>query len=58
MYRLMYDSVIDSFVDHTVIKIENNMHITADESNYEYQEYLEWINKGNIPQEWNPNATK
>jgi hypothetical protein len=54
----MYDSVIDSFVDHTVIKIENNMHITADESNYEYQEYLEWINKGNIPQEWNPNATK
>jgi hypothetical protein len=45
----MYDSIIEEFVDHTIIRIEDNMHITADEANYEYQAYLAWVTEGNTP---------
>lgn len=52
MYRLMYDSLLESVVDHTVIRIADNMHITADESNPEYQAYLAWVAEGNEAQPW------
>lgn len=52
MYRLMYDSILESVVDHTIIRIADNMHITADESNSEYQAYLAWVAEGNTAEEW------
>jgi hypothetical protein len=49
----MYDSIVAKFVDHTIIRIEDNMNITADEGNSEYRAYLSWVAEGNTAEEWN-----
>jgi hypothetical protein len=40
----------------TILKLENNFLISfiEDESNSEYQKYLEWLEEGNEPLPWPP----
>ena len=33
----------------TVLRVADNAHIPFDPANRDYQEYLEWLGKGNIP---------
>lgn len=37
--------------DNHIKKIDGNVFIPFDINNREYQEYLEWVNQGNVPQE-------
>jgi len=53
MYKILTDSSGD-IVPETVqciLRIEDNAYIPIDEDNKDYQEYLEWVAKGNTPEE-------
>ncbi len=41
---------IDGFTPSTVIR-SDGVQIPKDEANTDYQEYLEWVAKGNTPEE-------
>lgn len=34
-----------------IIKLDTNLHIPLDLDNTDYQEYLEWLDEGNTPEE-------
>tara|TARA_B110000483_G_scaffold237606_1_gene312651 strand:+ start:974 stop:1150 length:177 start_codon:yes stop_codon:yes gene_type:complete len=56
MYRILTDSSRDIVPDKTVqciLRIEDNAFIPMNESNKDYQEYLEWLAEGNTPEEAN-----
>lgn len=40
--------------DNTIFDTEKNWFIPADEGNIQYQEYLEWLAAGNIPDPKDP----
>ena len=43
-YKLLQDK-------KTVLRKTDNAYIPFDEANTDYQEYLEWVSKGNTPEE-------
>lgn len=52
MYKILTDSSGD-IVPETVqciLRIEDNAYIPIDETNTDYQEYLEWVAEGNEPE--------
>lgn len=36
---------------NAIIRLADNAQIPFDEANTDYQEYLEWVSKGNTPEE-------
>lgn len=51
----MYKLVISKYGDDIVIRRElDGACIPTDEGNLDYQEYLKWVQEGNIAEEWNP----
>ena len=54
MYRILTDRSRNIVPDKTVqciVRIEDNASIPIDESNKDYQAYLEWVAEGNTPEE-------
>ena len=49
MYKLVY-SIFNS-KPNSVQRLTDNTYIPFDEQNTDYQEYLKWLQEGNIPQE-------
>jgi len=47
-YRDVVSGVIDTKV---IIRKQDNAFIPFDETNTDYQEYLEWVAEGNTPEE-------
>ena len=48
MYKLIRN-LISNEID-TVKRLSDNAHIPFDNANIDYQEYLEWVAKGNTPE--------
>ena len=53
-YKLLNDT--DSITGEVkeaniIIRLSDNASIPKDEANTDYQEYLEWVSKGNTPEE-------
>ena len=42
------------FTDGFVIDVNNSLWIPMDEENRNYQQYLAWLEEGNVPEEWQP----
>ena len=38
----------------SVIKRSDDLWIPKDLANTDYQQYLAWLEEGNVPEEWNP----
>lgn len=48
-----YKKILNPFTNQveSVVLIEENKYIPFDNNNTDYQEYLEWVEEGNVPQE-------
>jgi hypothetical protein len=46
--------IYKSILGEVLIRIEDNASIPSDEANTDYQEYLKWVEEGNIAEEYNP----
>ena len=42
------------FYPAMVFLVEQNSWIPTDPDNTDYQQYLEWVEEGNVAEEWNP----
>jgi hypothetical protein len=49
MYTLIYDPTTDSMHPNIIIRDEDGAHIPDDPTNRDWQEFQEWIAKGNHP---------
>jgi hypothetical protein len=38
----------------SVIKRSDGLWVPMDDDNTDYQQYLAWLEEGNVPEEWNP----
>jgi len=54
MFKLYTFIDINNIKQEGVIRLEDNALIPPDELNPNYQQYLEWLSEGNIPEQWNP----
>lgn len=45
--------ILKSELGQVIKRLEDNAFIPFDEDNVDYQEYLKWIEQGNIPEEEN-----
>ena len=50
MYRKLNDSNGSENTEQ-ILRIEDNAFIPKDEANTDYQEYLQWLDEGNTPEE-------
>jgi hypothetical protein len=55
MYRKCYDGITNAEAP-CVLRLEDGTIIPFDPANTDYQEYLAWLEEGNVPEEWNPEA--
>ena len=46
----------DPLVAGVVLLRSDGLWIPTDLANRDYQEYLEWVEEGNVAEEWNPDA--
>jgi hypothetical protein len=37
-----------------IVKVDGMAWIPQDPANTDYQQYLAWLEEGNVPEEWNP----
>ena len=47
----MYKLLSFNNVNNAVLRLSDNASIPLDKANTDYQEYLEWVAKGNTPEE-------
>ena len=49
----IYKKILNPFTNQveSVVLIEENKYIPFDNNNRDYQEYLEWVEEGNVPEE-------
>jgi hypothetical protein len=50
MYKKLNDLIENQEAD-VILRLSDNASIPKDEANTDYQEYLEWVAKGNTPEE-------
>jgi hypothetical protein len=50
MYKLL-NNLINTSPSTTVLRISDNAYIPFDLANTDYQEYLQWLDEGNTPEE-------
>jgi hypothetical protein len=48
-YRQLIDPMTGEVSDQTILRTADNAYIPTDPANKDYQEYLEWLEKGNEP---------
>lgn len=53
MYKFFKKGTYGSYND-MIVRIIDNAWIPLDISNTDYQEYLKWVEEGNIAEDWNP----
>lgn len=53
MYKIFTDKLTNQ---ETAVVKENGFWIPMDNGNVDYQEYLEWLEEGNAPEPWSPEA--
>ena len=53
---MLYAVVTQDGVMYGVVRLEDVAHIPLDPANRDYQEYIEWVEEGNVAEEWNPDA--
>ena len=51
MYRKITDPITNLVSTSQIKRIDDNAVIPFDPANTDYQEYLEWLSKGNTPEE-------
>ena len=54
---IMYKKHLDingQVSDKSVVRIADNAFIPFDPANSDYQQYLAWVEDGNVAQEWQP----
>lgn len=44
--------IIKTGIDDIILRESDNANIPMDDANIDYQEYLKWVIKGNIAEEW------
>jgi len=57
MYRKLFDQVANSTAQ-CVLRLEDGAIIPFDPANTDYQQYLAWLEEGNVPEEWNPEGAE
>tara|TARA_Y100000361_G_C10916136_1_gene216493 strand:+ start:309 stop:485 length:177 start_codon:yes stop_codon:yes gene_type:complete len=50
-YKKLKNPVDNKVETNLILRKEDNVFIPFDEANTDYQEYLEWVSKGNTPEE-------
>jgi hypothetical protein len=53
MYTLVFDHITDSINPNVIIRDSDGAHIPADPDNRDWQEFQEWIQEGNHPNQPN-----
>jgi hypothetical protein len=51
---MMYATVSGNGEIYGIVRLADITHIPTDPSNIDYQQYLAWLEEGNVPEEWNP----
>jgi len=51
MYKKLIDPLSNSEVTNSIMKLASNLYIPFDPANTDYQEYLEWLAEGGVPEE-------
>jgi hypothetical protein len=52
MYKIQETEYLGIY-SKSIIRLSDMANIPYDEANNDYQEYLKWVNEGNIAEEWN-----
>jgi len=50
-YKLLGKGANDDIIPDAILRTSDGVYIPKDEANTDYQEYLEWVSKGNTPEE-------
>ena len=50
---MLYAVVTQDGVMYGVVRLEDVAHIPLDPANTDYQQYLAWVEEGNVAEEWN-----
>jgi len=57
MYRECFDQVTNKKA-RCLLRLDDMAIIPADPDNTDYQQYLAWLEEGNVPEEWNPEGAE
>jgi len=50
----MYQIFSEENIGTLIYRVSDCAWIPPDPANTDYQEYLAWLEEGNVPEEWNP----
>ena len=48
--------IYDTDLKTVIYRVSDCAWIPLDPANTDYQEYLAWLEEGNVPEEWNPES--
>jgi len=54
MYQIVKSTLTNEVT--CIARMEDYAYIPLDEANSDYQQYLAWVDQGNVAEEWNPNG--